>query len=104
MDTTVDSNAQDLLRVSQEYNLPELLKLAEASCIRKLSSDNIKDMLCLAHLHDSQVLQKACVRFVKQHAAETLMKPEIMALATEQPEVWTKLSKAMSSDKKRKRN
>lgn len=100
----IDGNVIDLLRVSQEYNLPELLKLCEACCIRKLSFENIKDMLLLAHLHRAKLLQKACHDFVKQHATDILTKPEFMALATENPDVWANLSNAISSDRKRKRS
>jgi len=100
----VDSNAHDLLRIAQEYNLPELLKLAEASCIRKLSCENIKEFLQLAHLHQSKALLKACFSFVRRNAAECMTEPDFLALATEEPDLWAKLSKAIAPDKKRKRN
>jgi len=99
----VDSNAHDLLRIAQEYNLPELLKLAEGSCIHKLSIDNIKDFLQLAHLHQSAALENACFSFVQDSAAECMMDAEFMDLAMEDPGLWVKLSKAVAPDNKRKR-
>lgn len=94
--STVDSQASDLLAISQEYNLPELARLAEASCIRKLGSDNIKDMLLLAHLHESDELEKACFRHVRCNAATILTRPDFIALSVEEPDLWSKLSQAIS--------
>ena len=95
---TVEAHAKDLLCVAHEYHLPQLLDISQASCIRNLSLDNIKTMLQLAHLHDSQELQEACFDFVRARAAQTLVQPDFIQLATEDPTLWNKLTKAVSPD------
>lgn len=107
--TTVEScpncYSTDLLRVAHEYNLVQLIGIAEANCIRNLSTENIESTLLLARLYGSRPLEKACMDFVRRNATTVLTKLDFMALATQDPDLWDDLSQAIDPDhaKKRKR-
>ena len=94
----LDSNAAELVGVAAEYGLVELRTLAEQSCIRTLAVDNVKGFLQLAHLHEAPELKAACVTYVKRHAATVLVQPDVMKLATEQPQLWAELAGKISSN------
>ena len=94
----LESNAAELVGVAAEYGLIALRTLAEQSCIRTLAVDNVKGFLQLAHLHEAPELKAACVTYVKRHAATVLVQPDVMKLATEQPQLWAELAGKISSD------
>jgi len=94
---TANAHATELLCVAHEYQLPQLYSIAEASCIRILCGDNVKTMLQLAHLHNSQELEEACFDFVRANAAQMLTQPDFVQLATQNVVLWNKLTKALSS-------
>ena len=94
----LESNAAELVGVAAEYGLIALRTLAEQSCIRTLAVDNVKGLLQLAHLHEAPELKAACVTYVKRHAATVLVQPDVMKLATEQPQLWAELAGKISSN------
>lgn len=96
-EATVSAHAHELLCVAHEYQLPQLFLICQANCIRSISCENVKTLLQLAHLLDSPELERACFDFVRRHAAETLTQPDIVALATQDPTLWKKLTLAVSS-------
>lgn len=107
--STVDEHASDLLPVAQEYCLPALAKLCEASLLRMLSISNIKNVLVLAHIRKVPGLLKECFAFVKRNASDLLVDPEFGALSTTNADLWEQLrvtisSSSLASGKKRKRN
>ena len=63
-----------------------------------LAVDNVKGFLQLAHLHEAPELKAACVTYVKRHAATVLVQPDVMKLATEQPQLWAELAGKISSN------
>ena len=93
-----------LFAIANEYNLGPLKTLAEASCIRSLTTDNLKEILKSSHVHQSETLKQACFDFVKVHAPSVLTNPSMMALMKEDPALWAELTQAVvpESDKKRK--
>ena len=88
----LDANAPGLVGIASEFRLLELVELAEQSCIRCLALDNVKALLQLAHLHAASELKSACYTFVQRHAVTVLTKPDVMRLATEQPDLWAELT------------
>lgn len=96
----IDSDPRGMLSVSSEYNLEALRFLAEASCIRALSSANIKDVLQLAHLHSSATLKEACFVFVRRHACNVLTDPIMMSLAAEDSDLWEELTAAIATGRR----
>lgn len=88
-----------LFAVASEYNLGPLKTLAEASCIRSLTTDNLKEVLMSSHVHDSETLKQACFDFVKMHSTSVLTNPSMIALMTEDPALWAELTQAVAPEK-----
>jgi hypothetical protein len=85
-----------MLAVASEYDLSELQALCEASCALGLDDDNVRSMLQLAHLYGSTALKQSCFDLVQKHMATVLTNPAMVALATEDAELWTELAAAIS--------
>jgi hypothetical protein len=94
----IDKQGPAVLSLASEYQLPNLLQLAESSCIRDLSMDTIKPMLQVAHVHRSKHLKRACFEFVRRNAARCMTDSNFMTLAAECPDLWVKLAKAIAPD------
>ena len=95
---TMDGQPQVMLAVASEYDLLELQALCEASCARSIDNDNIKSMHQLAHLYGTTALKQSCFDFVQKHMATVLTNPSMAALATEDAELRTELTAAISPE------
>lgn len=51
----------------------------------------MKETLVRANLHYSKKLKQACFDYIQCHIVQTLTDPGIMALETEDPELWGEL-------------
>ena len=102
-DYVIQEDPGTMLSVSSEYDLPFLKKLSEDICVRKLDEDNVKEMLRLAHLHGLVELKQLCFDLVKLNAADILVDPDFMSLASEDQELWNEMTAAIGSAKKKKK-
>jgi hypothetical protein len=66
----------------------------------KLSADSVGTVLKLGQLHQSRTLKDACFTYIKRNAAQVLVLPDILAIGTEDPELWTELTTAVSGPRK----
>lgn len=66
-------------------------KIAVDICIKKVNPDNIQMMLQTSNLHSCKKLKKACFDCIKKNTTTTLISPDVMSLATEDPELWREL-------------
>lgn len=96
----MESDAVAILSLAYEYELPGLVMVSEAGCIRKLDGDNVKTILQLAHLHDSKALKEVCFKYIRNNA-HVLMGPEMMALRGEDQNLWGDLWDGLAPPSKR---
>lgn len=96
----LESNAPTMLAASSEYDLPELVKLSEAGCIRTMDDDNVKAILILANLHASKKLKEACFAYVRNNA-QVLTNPDMMSLSGEDADLWEELRAEITPPSKR---
>ncbi|CAB9522677.1 Kelch-like protein 21 [Seminavis robusta] len=87
-----------LFNCASEYDIKPAIKLATNACIQKLGVSNVKPTLQAAHLHHSTKIKIACFRFVQSNATRVLTDARFMTLAQEYPELWSELTKAISSN------
>jgi hypothetical protein len=93
----------ELFDISCQYDIKPLILLLLNKCIRSISRRNIKDYLQTANLHANTKLKKACFEFIQRRQAEVLMRPEMMAMATENPELWGEMGSYLTKPKKKAR-
>jgi hypothetical protein len=86
-----------MFSIALEYGIAPLVSLAESSCIRRLSTSNLKGILQLAHQVGSSSLKQACVDFVQQRGAAILAEPDFLCLAEHDVTIWTELISAITS-------
>jgi hypothetical protein len=86
-----------MFSIASEYGIEPLVSLAESSCIRRLSTSNLKGILQLAHQVGSSTLKLACVDFVQQRGAAILAEPDFLNLAFEDANLWNELISAITS-------
>jgi hypothetical protein len=58
--------------------------------------------LQLAHLHVLGCLKRECIRFINENS-QVLMEPTLMALSTENPELWDEIKASFPSRKRKTR-
>lgn len=75
------------LDVACEYDISPVKKIAADICIKKVNPDNIRMMLQASNLHSCKKLKKACFECIKKNTATTLISPDVMSFATEDPEL-----------------
>jgi hypothetical protein len=87
---------ESILSIATEYDIEPLIAVAEQGCIRKLSTETLKNMLQLSHAHSAKVLKQACFRFVQQRGAAILGDPDFLQLAQDSPDLWKELLAGMN--------
>ena len=94
-----------MLSVASEYQLDSLERHCEDRLVDLLSIDTIQEALELSHLHRLEKLQVNCYEFIHENATAVLVKPEVMRLSTQIPELWNKLLAGLGTctNNKRKR-
>ncbi|KAJ8600691.1 hypothetical protein CTAYLR_008311 [Chrysophaeum taylorii] len=97
-DDFVESRARDLFDAASEYQLIRLRDRCERLCVKKLSLDTFKHTTLLAHVHRSSTLLEPCFAFAKQHAPQLLVRPEVMGLAGDHPDLWKELAGYVSGE------
>ena len=90
-----------LLDVACEYDISPLKKIAVVNCIKKVNPDNIRMMLQTSNLHSQKKLKRACFEYIKKNATTTLINPDMMSLATEDPELWGELGTFLNGKRPR---
>ena len=61
----VDTLARELLNVANKYELPRLLSICETTLVSKITANSVLEILILAELHETNILKKACLGFIK---------------------------------------
>ena len=100
----LDDNQDDplgLLNLACEYDIKPLVLISVDSCIKNLKLDNIHMMLQAAHLHSCEKLKKACFAYIKANSTKALMCPDLIGLATEDPELWAELGTFLNGKRPR---
>lgn len=87
----LDENAEELLQISEKYYLPQLKLLCERNLIRKLSVNNVCQLLALADINLADVLKKACFTFIFTNRKSVLKTDEWETLKCSFPLVTTNL-------------
>ncbi|CAM9580478.1 unnamed protein product, partial [Heterosigma akashiwo] len=99
------SDPLKLFEVSCEYDIETLVSISVDNCIQTLTCDSVSEMLKKADLHSNGKLKSACFEFVKSHSTQVLVRPDVMQIATDSPELWKELSEYLNkTSKKRARN
>lgn len=95
-----------ILSVASEYQLHSLEQHCEDRLVALLSIDTIQEALELSHLHHLVKLQNMCYEFIHDNATAVLVKPEMMKLSTQIPDLWNKLLAGLGTctNNKRKRD
>lgn len=92
-----------LLRPFIRYQFNDLVTLCARQLLAKLTSESLVATLKLGHLHRAAVLKDACFTFIKRNAATVLVMPEVIDIATEDPDLWNELTTAVSGRAPKKR-
>ena len=74
-----------LLAVSHKYQATRLQLWCEAQLCNQLSTSEVCDILCQAHVFEAKQLEKACYAYIKDHMAEVLKLPAYAELVTKWP-------------------
>ena len=100
-----------LFELASRYDIPSLVSISLDGCVRCMNPASVKVYLQKAKLHSSQRLKSACFEYIQRNSSKVLLRPDMMALATEDPELWEELRTALNgrsstktSGKKRARN
>lgn len=81
-----------LLAVSHKYQATRLQLWCEAQLCNQLSTSEVCDILCQAHVFEAKQLEKACYAYIKDHMAEVLKLPAYAELVTKWPDIGMKVS------------
>ena len=81
----------DIVVAAHEYQLIDLLEVAETILIRNIQLVNLKDTLQYAHLYGLNRLKRACFEFIVLNVIDVLMDKIFMKLANEQADLWSEL-------------
>ena len=94
-----------ILSVAFEYQLEALQHHCEDRLIDFLSNDTIQEALEMSYLHHLHKLQEKCYTFIHENATSVLVKPEMMNLSSQSPELWNSMIAGLDTrtDNKRKR-
>eukprot|EP00984_Skeletonema_dohrnii_P011251 scaffold4475_cov94-Skeletonema_dohrnii-CCMP3373.AAC.2 len=58
-------------------------------------------MLQTANVHSCEELKKACFEYIKANAIKALMSPDMIGLATEDPDLWAELGTFLNGKRPR---
>jgi len=90
----LDRKAVDLLAAADKYDLNELRDICETHLCNEISMTNVCDMLIIAHLHESTMLQNTALQFVSDNGKKILdqagWKDKLMAY----PEILARMFEA----------
>lgn len=103
-DTDSDETlAQSVMKLSHEWSLPELFRLAEAKCALSVSLETLPAMMTEAQLYDAKLLKHRCAKFMKENFTRVvLVHPHLTSiLASNYPELWSELSALEPQSKRR---
>ncbi|KAI2501083.1 hypothetical protein MHU86_13374 [Fragilaria crotonensis] len=92
-----------ILSVASEYQLESLEEHCEDRLVEFLSIDTIQEALELSHLHHLTKLQEKCFEFIYENATTVLVRPEMMSLSIQIPELWKDLLSGMEAFRSNKR-
>jgi len=73
----MEANQASVLSVASKYQIPDLVYLCEACCIRCLENLKIKAMIQLAKLLGSCTLKEACFKFIGRNSSSILMESRV---------------------------
>ena len=90
----------ELFAVAAEYQLEALTKRCSHQIVKQLDEESVKSTLTLAQLHSNAELKQICFQFIKNNAAKTLVRPEIIGLAADDVELWGELCEVVSGTPK----
>jgi hypothetical protein len=95
-----------ILQVGQEFQMPNLVEVCSRIIKPKLALENIKKMTSVAATISFPIagptnLWNHCVHFIRRNSKDVLMDTSFVALATENPDLWTNLQNEISPSRKR---
>ena len=90
-----------LLDLACEYSMKPLVLISVDNCIKHLKLDNVRMMMQSAQRHSCEQLKKASFEYIKANATKALMSPEMVSLATEDPELWAELGMFLNGKRPR---
>jgi hypothetical protein len=90
-DDDEELSCHTILSVASEYQLELLERYCEDRLVELLSNDTISQALELSHMHHLKKLEQKCFEFIFENATTVLVKPEMMNLSTQNPELWKNL-------------
>lgn len=93
-----------LLDLACEYNMKPLVLISVDNCIKHLKLDNVRMMIQSAQRHSCEQLKKASFEYIKANATKALMSPDMVSLATEDPELWAELGMFLNGKRPRANN
>ncbi len=96
-----ESDPLGLLNLACEYDIKPLVLISVDNCIKHIEFDNIRTMLQTANVHSCEKLKKSCFEYIKANMAKVLMSPDMMCLATEDPELWAELGTFLNGKRPR---
>mmetsp|Transcript_18382 Transcript_18382/g.27570 ORF Transcript_18382/g.27570 Transcript_18382/m.27570 type:complete len:397 (+) Transcript_18382:140-1330(+) len=100
-----DVDQMTLFELSSEYGINLLITLTTENCIRSINEKSLKKFLMKADLYSNEKLKQACFDFIRRNPTATLTDSNIMALASEEPDLWGELKIYLNGEKKsRKRS
>jgi hypothetical protein len=104
LDMSMD-NIANILKVGQEFQMPNLVEVCCRVIRENLSLKNIKKMTCVAATVSPPFagqtdLFERCVNFIRDNMADVLLDTSFIALASEHPELWKRLQQVISPSRK----
>mmetsp|Transcript_15680 Transcript_15680/g.25776 ORF Transcript_15680/g.25776 Transcript_15680/m.25776 type:complete len:403 (+) Transcript_15680:138-1346(+) len=91
-----------LLEIACEYDIKPLVQVSVDNCIKNLKLDNVRMMLQSAQLYSCDKLKKACFECIKTDTSKALMSPDLIGLATENPNLWAELGTFLEGKRKKR--
>ncbi|CAE7227162.1 BPM3 [Symbiodinium sp. CCMP2592] len=86
------SGIQALLAVSNKYGVTRLQLWCEAKLSEQVDTSQVCEILLQAHLLQAKQLEKSCLSFIKDHAAQVLTLPAYIELVKKWPQIGVKVS------------
>ncbi len=93
-----------LLDLACEYDMKPLVLISIDNCIKHLKLDNVRMIMQSAQRHSCERLKIATFAYVNVNARKALMRPDMVSLATEDPELWAELGMFLNGKRPRADN
>lgn len=100
-DEEVDQMA--LFELSSEFGIDMLITLTTNNCIQSINKKTLKEYLVKGNFYSNEKLKKACFDFIQLDVTTSLTSPDIMALASEEVDLWSELTTYLKNDGKTSR-